>query len=677
MITIILLLAAVSFTPTVFASTKCSREYKKVGCLKHNATLFSKLLITDLDKTHRKWGDQMDWSHFGQSLHSLACRCREKAVGKYKYFSLGFYGECKAAENTQALEEKINDPGIHASTSCVSGQDFDTCDSKSQKECAGVEDNEFVYEVVEGCWSHISGGCVSWHNIIKYHDKSVEECKKLCLQRPNCVSFEYGVDHGGKGTHHKLRDCQLQHSANYAGCNGKYHNLDLYIKKKCTQESCPEGGIAYPGNDIMGRKITESWKQCSGLCRTHDACRFWTFTPSKNWCYLKSSDKGGREMANKISGSRTCGVEPATYECIYATGNGEGVGQIWAGLLNGTDCAEVCAIRRKKDPTINGAKVYSDTSKKGCWCQKTMSVVNMNVGKYKTCFLQPQEFRCSGENNGCCTKETPCQLGQGDCDSDAQCAGSLICGRNNCPWGDGDDCCSDVSGLRCSGQNNGCCTKENPCNVNEGDCDSDDECAGSYVCGKDNCPWGDKDDCCSLRCSGENDGCCTKEKPCNVGEGDCDSDNQCAGSLVCGEDNCPWGDGDDCCVKEVCPEGGIGYPGNDIGGRRITKSWEECSTLCRNEAKCKFWTFTPSHHWCYIKTSDKGRKKLSNKISGSRECRRGLRCSGQDNGCCTKDMPCGEDEGDCDTDAECAGSLLCGKDNCPWGDGDDCCVKPN
>ena len=32
--------------------------------------------------------------------------------------------------------------------------------------------------------------------------------------------------------------------------------------------------------------------------------------------------------------------------------------------------------------------------------------------------------------------------------------------------------------------------------------------------------------------------CCTAENPCGVGEGDCDTDNQCAGGLVCGVDNC-------------------------------------------------------------------------------------------------------------------------------------------
>jgi len=33
----------------------------------------------------------------------------------------------------------------------------------------------------------------------------------------------------------------------------------------------------------------------------------------------------------------------------------------------------------------------------------------------------------------CCTKDTPCGVGEGDCDNDGECAGPLECGKNNCP----------------------------------------------------------------------------------------------------------------------------------------------------------------------------------------------------------------------------------------------------
>ena len=32
-----------------------------------------------------------------------------------------------------------------------------------------------------------------------------------------------------------------------------------------------------------------------------------------------------------------------------------------------------------------------------------------------------------------------------------------------------------------------CCTSSNPCGINQGDCDSDSECNGDLICGNDNC----------------------------------------------------------------------------------------------------------------------------------------------------------------------------------------------
>ena len=49
---------------------------------------------------------------------------------------------------------------------------------------------------------------------------------------------------------------------------------------------------------------------------------------------------------------------------------------------------------------------------------------------------------------------------------------------------------------------------------------------------------------------GGND-CCTEEKPCKEDEGDCDNDDECAGNLKCGEDNCigdAFDHSDDCCI---------------------------------------------------------------------------------------------------------------------------------
>merc|ERR1711992_526723 len=43
--------------------------------------------------------------------------------------------------------------------------------------------------------------------------------------------------------------------------------------------------------------------------------------------------------------------------------------------------------------------------------------------------------------------------------------------------------------------------------------------------------------------------------------------------------------------------------------------------------------------------------------------------------CCSSSKPCGLNEGDCDKDSECSGSLVCGKNNCPspFPSNADCC----
>ena len=50
---------------------------------------------------------------------------------------------------------------------------------------------------------------------------------------------------------------------------------------------------------------------------------------------------------------------------------------------------------------------------------------------------------------GCCDEKNPCEEGQGDCKSDDQCAGDLFCGKDNCgaafTW-DGADCCTRNTG---------------------------------------------------------------------------------------------------------------------------------------------------------------------------------------------------------------------------------------
>ena len=112
------------------------------------------------------------------------------------------------------------------------------------------------------------------------------------------------------------------------------------------------------------------------------------------------------------------------------------------------------------------------------------------------------------------------------------------------------------------------------CKEGEGDCDDDTECEGSLVCGHLNCINSTITDCCTSMCYNDSD-ClnqecktdtnqcrldsystdwtnCSQDSPCADGEGDCDHHTDCQGTLLCGNDNCASGPiGMDCCEQEI------------------------------------------------------------------------------------------------------------------------------
>ena len=89
-----------------------------------------------------------------------------------------------------------------------------------------------------------------------------------------------------------------------------------------------------------------------------------------------------------------------------------------------------------------------------------------------------------------------------------------------------------------------CCNrgKLNLCGIGEGDCNTDNDCSGVLMCGKNNCMkwrtaggrWDEDDDCCEKQC--------TLEHPCDEGGGHCDTDTDCKNSehgfLKCGNNLC-------------------------------------------------------------------------------------------------------------------------------------------
>jgi hypothetical protein len=70
-----------------------------------------------------------------------------------------------------------------------------------------------------------------------------------------------------------------------------------------------EEGVDYSGNTIHGMAnipVTDQ-HDCSHLCAAENSCNFWTFQPSDNCCWLKTSDSGKQAYQDLNSGSKACG----------------------------------------------------------------------------------------------------------------------------------------------------------------------------------------------------------------------------------------------------------------------------------------------------------------------------------------------------------------------------------
>jgi len=223
-----------------------------------------------------------------------------------------------------------------------------------------------------------------------------------------------------------------------------------------------------------------------------------------------------------------------------------------------------------------------------------------------------QELLYPKSRRTCCTPSNPCPYGHGECEKDADCEGSLICGDKNCGLfyddaGPRDDCCVHPNNTlfwpmtRLPLTNHDSkqpepvynedgsrkCSPNSPCPLKAGDCQYDEDCSGSLKCGNNNCKlefglfsqehkrWDLHDDCCAYTnnfCNQEllypksRKTCCTPSNPCPHGHGECEKDEDCEGSLICGDKNCgdffdDAGPRDDCCVNPKLEYVGFWYKG--------------------------------------------------------------------------------------------------------------------
>ena len=97
------------------------------------------------------------------------------------------------------------------------------------------------------------------------------------------------------------------------------------------------------------------------------------------------------------------------------------------------------------------------------------------------------------------------------------------------------------------------CSPENPCNANEGRCHNDNSCMSGYLCGHDNCPTELEAQNCTNCCyeAPTEPLACNSTHPCYEDQGHCNLDDDCNGTLHCGQDNCPkfagYANGTNCC----------------------------------------------------------------------------------------------------------------------------------
>merc|ERR1712072_135409 len=208
----------------------------------------------------------------------------------------------------------------------------------------------------------------------------------------------------------------------------------------------------------------------------------------------------------------------------------------------------------KPDGTYKTTQCHGSTG--FCWCvnSKGKEIKGTKTGPGQARINCGENLRCKGIDNGCCTKDNPCEKGDGDCDGDEECAGDLTCGRDNCPFGDADDDC-------CIGEK-----FANKCKVNNGGCSH--KCASVFGAVKCTCPKG--------FALGSDKKTCSEVNECRTGAHKCHANAVCTNTIGSYKCSCKagyQGNGLSCTDVNECSKGRGGCSHtcvNTIGGFRCT-----------------------------------------------------------------------------------------------------------
>ncbi|XP_047133449.1 coadhesin isoform X2 [Hydra vulgaris] len=436
----------------------CIRDYQKVGCFLQSKIYLYDILINDRVETK----NPIDWQNYDSYLHSLLCRCNQKAIEKnklekkeYNFISIRFYGECYAGK------EILNGTQV---SGCKTGK-YKECVDRDIEECAGTSLVEYLYRIK----TSVDGGYSEWSpfsSCSKSCDGGIQVRTRTCT---NPSPMGNGKDCKDLGQSIEERQCNRVSCS--SECIFKYNNdesnNEIFVGKvkdenecikKCfeNQKSDPaingikmdlDGTICYCKQGM--KSISEEsnqplWKTCFIPLKHRNG--FYSTWSSFSTC-SKSCD-GGIEVRTRtctnpapLGDGRDCSDQGLDREerkcntesclgCTFKINDGVGAGEVHLGAVkNEAECVAKCFERQKIDPTING--VTTDLPGKNCYCEQGMTS-QTGGSSWKSCYI-PLRYR-----NGGYTEWSPFSSCSQSCDGGVEIR-TRTC-TNPSPVGDGKDC---------------------------------------------------------------------------------------------------------------------------------------------------------------------------------------------------------------------------------------------